>query len=35
MLDNEIEMEIQEIEEELEIDLDEYDYYASGVMQRW
>jgi hypothetical protein len=27
--------DIQEIEAELGIDLDEYDYYCNGVIQRW
>jgi hypothetical protein len=27
--------DIQEIETELGIDSDEYDYYCNGVMQKW
>lgn len=32
---DEIEKDIQEVEEELEIDEDEYDYYCDGVIHRW
>jgi hypothetical protein len=27
--------DIKEIEAELGIDLDEYDYYCNGVIQKW
>lgn len=34
--DDELAVEdIQEIEAELGMDLDEYDYYCNGVMQKW